>query len=65
LFDTDEWLCDDFECLVDLTKKMAELSLDERTVIGESNYLKYKQHSTDLYASKIINIYNEVYSQNS
>lgn len=65
LFDTDEWLCDDFECLVDLTKKMAELSPDERTVIGESNYLKYKQHSTDLYASKIINIYNEVYSQNS
>jgi UDP-glucose 4-epimerase len=37
----------------------ASLSVEERTSIGEANYLKYKQYSTDLYCKKMINIYNE------
>lgn len=59
LFGDTEWLCDDFKKLVELSKKMAALSVEERTSIGEANYLKYKQYSTDLYCKKMINIYNE------
>jgi glycosyltransferase involved in cell wall biosynthesis len=65
LFDSDEWLCDDLDGLVDLTKKMQSLSKEERQQIGNVNYLKYKQHSTEIYADKINNLYGQVYSQNS
>lgn len=53
LFDGDEWLCKDFEDLLDRTKKMASLSAQDRQTIGMKNFDLYKKYNVDIYAQKI------------
>jgi len=58
LFETDEWLCDDFESLLELTKKMASTSAQDRQTIGMKNFNLYKKYGADIYAQKIEQEYN-------
>lgn len=53
LFESDEWLCKDFEDLLDRTKKMASLSAQDRQSIGMKNFNLYKKYNVDIYAQKI------------
>ena len=59
LFDTDEWLCDDFEQLIEKTKLMASKSKQERQEIGMRNFNVYKKYGTDIYAKTIFDSYSE------
>jgi hypothetical protein len=53
MLETDEWLCDDFESLLELTKKMASTSAQDRQTIGMKNFDLYKKYGVDIYAQKI------------
>lgn len=53
LFETDEWLCEDFESLLAMTKKMANTSAQDRQTIGMKNFNLYKKYGVDIYAQKI------------
>lgn len=53
LFESTEWLCKDFEDLLDRTKKIASLSAQDRQTIGMKNFNLYKKYGVDIYAQKI------------
>jgi glycosyltransferase involved in cell wall biosynthesis len=59
MFDTDEWLCDDFEQLIEKTKLMASKSKKERQEIGINNFAIYQSHSPEIYVKTILNSYSE------
>jgi glycosyltransferase involved in cell wall biosynthesis len=53
-FDTDEWLADNPDDMLNKTEKLINLKPNEREAIGAVNYQNYLKHSAKNFAQRII-----------
>ena len=56
-FDSDEWLADSYDDMLEKTGRMISLSPAERTKIGISNYKLYIKNSSEFYADAVMKEY--------
>lgn len=60
-FDTDEWLADNFDDMIEKTDKMISLPPIERQRIGIENYKSYLEHVPEIFAEKIMTEYEKTF----
>jgi len=58
-FDSEDWLADDFNDMIEKTSKMISLKPSERYAIGISNYKLYLKNNVEFYADSIMKEYEK------
>ena len=63
LFDSDEWLADDIDDLIEKTARLIRTHPSERDLIGKNNYGLYLKNSQQIFANNILSEYKKAMSR--